>query len=453
MLLFLGAAVWLVIASVLGMVATLKFHSPNLLADCAWLTYGRVHPAATNALLYGFGVPAGLGVLIWLTCHLGRAKLAAPGLVIIGWLLWNLGVKLGVLGILAGDNTGFDWLEMPRYASVPLFLAYLLMAVSAMLSFHARRERQLYISQWFLITALFWFPWIYSTGNYLLVAKPVRGVAQSVIDWWYVNNLTTIWFGFVGLATVFYFMPKMAKRPLHSHYLGIFAFWGLVLFGSWAGIPAATPVPAWIPALSALGALLALVPILAVAINVAKTLCGTAREWKANTSSRFIAFGASGFVLSGLLLVCGSCPRFSEVVNFTWFMAAQSQLALYGFFAMTMFGAMYHIIPRLLNTELPWSKGVRLHFWLAAAGIVIYALPLLIGGLMQGMAINDATKPYLEVVKRTLPFLRASTTGDLLMAAGHVVLLMNLAGVLYRLGRPAVTGAWAVITKPAGVAT
>ncbi|MDB6108405.1 MAG: rane protein, partial [Pedosphaera sp.] len=116
LLLFLSAAGWLLAASVLGFIATLKFHSPALLADCAWFTYGRVHPGASNALVYGFAVQAGLGVLLWLICHLGRTKLAAPAMVVAGWLLWNLGVTVGVLGILHGDSTGFEWLELPRYA-------------------------------------------------------------------------------------------------------------------------------------------------------------------------------------------------------------------------------------------------------------------------------------------------------------------------------------------------
>src|SRR5258706_571291 len=262
LLLFLSSAGWLLAASILGFIATLKFHSPALLADCAWFTYGRVHPGASNALIYGFAVQAGLGVLLWLTCHLGRTRLAAPAMVVAGGLLWNLGVTVGVLGILHGDSTGFEWLELPRYASGLMFFAYLSIGLAGMLSFHQGREKELYISQWFLLAALFWFPWIYSTANLLLVVSPVRGTLQSVIGWWYANNLTTIWFGFVGLAAAFYFVPKITNRPLYSRYLGIFIFWTLVIFGSWGGIPAAAPVPAWMPALSTFAAVMTIVPIL-----------------------------------------------------------------------------------------------------------------------------------------------------------------------------------------------
>src|SRR5262249_38351217 len=103
LMLFVSAAVWLLISSVRGMSANLKFHSPDLVGDGRWFPYGRVHPAASNAFIYGFAMQAGLGVLLWLVCHLGRARLAAPVFVGAGGAFWNVGVTLGVLGILAGD--------------------------------------------------------------------------------------------------------------------------------------------------------------------------------------------------------------------------------------------------------------------------------------------------------------------------------------------------------------
>src|SRR5882672_3630877 len=159
LVLFISAGVWLIIGSAFALISSLKFHSPNSLADCPWLTYGRVRPAYSNALLYGFCVPAGLGVGLWLLARLGRARLAQGWLVTLGAKLWNLGVTVGILGILAGDGTGFENLDMPRYAALILFLGYVMMGVWGVITFHRRRERQLFVSQWFLVTALFWFPW------------------------------------------------------------------------------------------------------------------------------------------------------------------------------------------------------------------------------------------------------------------------------------------------------
>src|SRR5215467_9309841 len=148
--------------------ASIKFHGPSFLADSAWLTYGRVHPASSNAFLYGFSVQAALGLMLWMFAWLGQTRIAQSWLVMAGAMIWNLGVTLGVLGILAGDSTGFENLEIPRYAAIILFLAYLMIGTWAAVTFHNRSQQRLVPSQWFLLAALFWFPWIYSTAELLL---------------------------------------------------------------------------------------------------------------------------------------------------------------------------------------------------------------------------------------------------------------------------------------------
>src|SRR4051812_46211358 len=238
---FIGASKWLLVGSVFGLIASIKFHSPNFLADCAWLTYGRVWPAAMNMLLYGFCMQAGLGIVLWLFTRLGRVPLAQGGVIIMGVYLMNFGVLAGVIGILTGDSTGFEHLEIPRYGALLVFLGYLLIGLFATVTFYQRTERVLFPSQWFLLTALFWFAWIYSTANLLVVVFPVRGVAQSVIAWWYGNNFTYLWLGLVGLASIFYFLPKELNRELPSRHLALFTFWTLILFGSWCGIPRTAP--------------------------------------------------------------------------------------------------------------------------------------------------------------------------------------------------------------------
>ncbi len=270
--LFGGAAFWLVAGSVLAMIASIKFHAPDFFAACPWLTYGRVQPAADDALLYGFCIPAGLGVALWLLARLGQTPLRGAIVPVVAAKLWHLGVLVGLAGILSGNSTGFAWLEFPRAGSVVLFFAYLLLALWAMMNFAARRERALNPSHWFLVAALFWFPWIYSTANLFLVAWPARGIVQAIIGWWFANNLIFIWLALVGIGVTFYFLPKFSGRPLQSYYLALFAFWMLILFGTWCGIPPGAPVPAWMPVLSSVAATLTVVPVLAVGVIAWQTL-------------------------------------------------------------------------------------------------------------------------------------------------------------------------------------
>src|SRR5437016_6050916 len=118
LVLFVSAAVWLAFASMFSLLASIKFHSPGFLANCAWLTYGRVLPAASSSLLYGFCVQAGLGITLWIFARLGGTPLARRWLTTVGAMLWNAGVTVGVIGILAGDSTGFEDLEIPSYGAL-----------------------------------------------------------------------------------------------------------------------------------------------------------------------------------------------------------------------------------------------------------------------------------------------------------------------------------------------
>jgi cytochrome c oxidase cbb3-type subunit 1 len=444
---FFCAACWLVLASAFELIGSIKFHSPSFLAASAWLTYGRVHAAYLNCLIYGFCVQAGLGVCLWLLSRLGQTRLAEPWLVIVGTLCWNAGVKLGVCGILWGDGTGFEYLEMPGYAACIVMLGYLLIGLSGVLTFHQRSERQLFVSQWFILAALFWFPWIYATAELLLVAHPVRGAAQVAIWSFYNANLQVIWLALVGLAAIFYFLPRLTGRDLHSRYLALFAFWMLILFGGWTGIANGAPLPAWMPAINTVATMLLAVPLLAVGLNVFRTLRGKGSSSSANTPLRFLMVGAVALLLAWLLKMICAGVDMAFPVGLTWLVPAQAQLNLYGFFALVAFGAAYAILPRLTDGEFPFPRLVRLHFWLALLGVLLIVVPLAGAGIVEALKSRDPSTPFMGVAKSTLPFLRASTMGDLLLALGHLMFLVNVVGLAVRFYRPGVVSAYAGATS------
>jgi cytochrome c oxidase cbb3-type subunit 1 len=429
--LFGGAAWWLVVGSVLALIAAIKFHAPDFLSGCPVLTYGRVQPAADNALLYGFCIPAGLGVMLWLFAQLGQAPLRGAIVPVVAANFWHLGVFIGLAAILLGESTGFAWLEFPRAGSVILFFAYLLLALWATMNFAGRRERATYPSHWFLVAALFWFPWIYSTANLFLVAWPVRGVVQAIIGWWFANNLVFIWLALVGIGTAFYFLPKYAGRPLQSHYLALYAFWMLILFGTWCGMPPGAPVPAWLPTISSFAALITLVPVIVVGLILWQTLRGGEKCAIKGGPFCFIKFGTGSFLLSSLMLIAMACPQFSQVSQFTWFGVAQTQLQIYGFFAMTMFGAIYHLLPRVVGLAWPFPKLARLQFWCSMSGVLLFIVPLAVGGVVQGLKLRHGAV-FADVIQATLFWFRISTTGLLLLALGNLLFALNIFALTFK---------------------
>jgi cytochrome c oxidase cbb3-type subunit 1 len=426
LVLFGGAALWLVVGSLLALVASLTFHMPDRFGDCSWLSYGHLQPAADDAFLYGFCIPAGLGVALWIFARLGQTPLRGALVPVVAAHLWHLGVLVGLVGIFVGDSTGFQWLEFPRGGSALLFFSYLLLGLWALMNFSGRREGGTYPSHWFLVAALFLFPWIYSTANILIVGWPVRGVVQAVIAWWFGNNLVFLWTSLVGLGAAFYFLPKMSGRPLHSYYYALFAFWTLLIFGSMRGVPIGAPVPAWLPALSALNSFLLIIPVVAITVIGWKTVHNANGPECKGGSYCMIEFGFVSFLLSALMLVVSACPHFSRLTQFTWFGPAQTQLQLYGFFTITMLGAIYYILPRAVGIGFAFPRLIRFQHWSAIVGIAIFVVALVLGGFEQGMKLQDPQIPFFDSTQAMLPFLRASTLGLLFIVLANLMFALNI---------------------------
>ncbi len=470
LVLFLSGAVWLLIASAFALIGSIKFHAPDFLAGTPWLTYGRVRPAFIDSLLYGFCIQAGLGVSLWLLARLGQTRLNRRWAVTAGAAVWNLGLTIGVVGILWGDSSGFAGFEIPRYAIPLMFMGYVMLAFGSVVVFNQRRRRELFVSEWFLLAALFWFPWILSTAALLLDASPVRGVVQAIISWWYSSNLQTVWLGLVGLAAVFYMLPKLLARPLHTRYLALFTFWTLILFGTWTGVPASAPVPAWIPALSTAATVLTLLTIIAVAVSFYQTACDRSADALVRSSDQpavkaqartrtsallssperlalwFVTWGVLGFIVAGVMRVLSTLPGLSETLGLTWFTPAQSMLNLYGFFSLVMFGAIYHILPGVIGIQFPSTRRVRAHFWLALSGIALVVLPLAGAGILEGVELQNPARAFVEISSATLPFLRVSTLGDLVIAAGHVLFSWTLAELVLKCYRARAVSAYKTAT-------
>ncbi len=434
---------WLVFALVLGAVASIKLHAPGFLSSYEFLTYGRVKPAFNNALLFGFAAQAGLAVSIWMLARLGRARAVAPFVMTLASWVWNVGLAIGVVGIFMGDATGYEWLELPGYATPVLFVSALTLSVAMMLTFRDRTESELYPSQWYILAALLWFPWVYSSAQLLLVFGSVRGVLQSVVAGWAAHNLVSVWLTSMGLATLLYFLPKLSGQPLHSRGLAVFAFWMLVGVGGLGGVALGTPAPRWISGLSTGGTILSVVAVLAVAANLFLTCRAGSPNTKLHSSTRFFMAGGVFYLVAALLKIAAAHPTLHSAVRFTFFEPGAGLLFLYGFLGLTFAGTIYFLAPKLLRIEWPAGGFQTSHFWLGTVGAALAGLPLVLGGLRQGIGLSDSSVAFLDVVRSTIPFLGLSTLGT-------VLVLIGFGGQLFQLSRMVCTalarcecwGAW-----------
>ena len=448
--LFGGAAFWLLLGSLLAFFASIKMHAPGMLSNLEWFTYGRVRPAATHVFLYGFAIQAGLGAILWLLARLGRTTLVGSITVTVAAKVWNVGVLLGLGGILAGGGTGYERFEMPGYAAGALFASLMPIGLCALLTFHNRRVEELYPSQWYLVGALIWLPWLLSTAWLALVVWPLRGAAQMGVQAWYSNGLFELFLVPVGVATLLYFIPLQANRPLHSRYLAMFAFWTQALFASWVGIHNGAPLPAWMVGMSAVCGVLLLVPVLATGLNLFRTLLPLRPQANPSAAGRFFLFGGACYLVAGLLGVLNSVPSVNRATQFTLFGPGLEMLAFHGFYASVALGAIYHVAPLLAGVHWPAARLVRIHFWLHLAGVVLGAGALMVGGFIHGSAWNDPNIQPLDVARKTLPFIGSATGGNLLILAGSGCFVWNAALIVWERCRACSQPWLAAIKAPVG---
>jgi cytochrome c oxidase cbb3-type subunit 1 len=385
MFFFTSAAAWLLVATLLGLISSLKLRLPGLWDDFSVLGYGRLFPAHLNALVYGWGMQAGVGVMLWLMARLTRSQLGNKVGILVAGHIWNAGVTFAVLTVWFGYGNSLPLLDFPKWVWPFLSISYLLIVVGIIPMFRKRRESLVYVSEMYLIGAALWFPWIFITAN-IIIGKGTAPVMASGAGAWYFTNLIYFWMAPIALAVAYYIVPKIAGRPIYSYPLAQASFWLLAFLAGWTGFSRfmGGPFPAWMPAVSGAATIFILLAILATVFNLMATLKGFSKLWEFSPSLRFTVFGMLMLAVYAVLAALSSTYSFGRDLQFSHFLVGLDTLAIYGFFSMTVFGAIYFIVPRITGAEWPSGKRIRTHFWYSTYGIITLVVSMLIGGIAQG---------------------------------------------------------------------
>jgi len=448
---YTSAVFWLLVQTLFGVINALKLQWPQFLDGCSWLTFGRLYPAQNNLMIYGWASLAGLGTALWILARLCRVALPRPGMLVAGAMLWNVALIAGTAEILSGNGRGLIYLDYPRYVFGLLFAAYAISAVWGVVLFANRRPGHIYISAWYLIAALFWFPWLIGGANLLLGsgfpgAPGVQGVMQAIVNAWYAQNVINLWLTAIGLGAIYYLVPKVVGRPVHSYHLASFGFWSFAIFAVWTGGQrlAGGPVPVWVITIGIVAAILLLIPVATVTANYFMTMNGKFNLVYHSPTIRFTFFGAIAYTLANVVFAVSSFRSVSNITQFTWFTVGTDYLFIFGFFSMVMFGAMYYIIPRLVGCEWLSASFIKLHFWGCAYGWGMTILMLLLSGFSQGVMqvsvheahATSASTDFMLSVQASLPFLRGRSIAQILLCVGQLFFALNFLLMLLRLGRP-----------------
>jgi cytochrome c oxidase cbb3-type subunit 1 len=428
-----SSIVWLLLGSVFGVIASVKLHLPDWLVQDAVLTFGRIRPAHLNVVAYGWASMAGIGVGVWLIPRLFKTALVGGGYTVAGAVFWNVGMVAGTISILAGLSDGLEWLEFPWQVDIALVIGGALAAVPLILTLLQKRVGHLYVSAWYLIAALVWFPMLFVTAN---VPNLFGGVEQAMLNWWFAHNVLGLWMTPLGLAAAYYFIPKIIGKPIYAYGLSLIGFWALALFYSQVGLHhlIGGPIPTWAITISIVHSVMMIIPVIAVAINHHMTMMGSFKLMVHSPTLRFVVLGAMMYTFASLQGSMQALRSVNTITHFTHYTVAHAHMGVYGFLSFVLFGSMYFIMPRLLRWEWPYPWAISLHFWLVFIGWGVYFLPLSVGGWLQGLAMLDASRPFMESVALTQPYLIARSVGGSLMTLGHLVFAVHFLMMLRREG-------------------
>jgi len=442
------AMVWLIVASLAGLTSSIKLHEPDWLVQQAWLTFGRIRTIHLNAVAYGWAPMAAFGVAIWLLPRLLKTPLVGARYAVLGCMLWNAGLIAGLGCIAAGLNDGMEWLEIPWQVDVLLVAGGALVGFPLVYTLQNRKVHHLYVSVWYMGAALFWFPILFLIGNLPAVHF---GVQQAAMNWWFGHNVLGLFYTPMALASVYYFLPKIIGRPVQSYNLSLLGFWTLAFFYGQVGGHhlIGGPVPGWLITLSIVQSVMMVVPVISFSINQHLTMRGYFSKLIYSPTLRFIVLGGMMYTLSSIQGSVEALRAVNTVAHFTHFTVAHAHLGLYGFFTMVMFGAIYFVMPRIMAWEWPYPSLIAAHFWLVVLGFSIYFIGLTTGGWLQGLAMLDASKSFMDSVAVTIPYLQSRSVGGAIMTLGHIVFAGHFAAMALRNG-PRRIGAALLHTRGAG---
>ena len=427
------SVIWLLVASVAGLISSIKLHSPDWLVQYGWMTFGRIRPIHLNLVAYGWCSLAGIGVSLWLIPRLLKTQLVGAKYAIAGGALWTVGVFLGAVSIALGYSDGLEWLEFPWQVDILLVIGGGLVGLPVFMTLLQRKVDHLYVSVWYILAGLLWFPVLFLIAN---IPYLHFGVQEATMNWWFGHNVLGLWFTPIGLACAYYLIPKILGKPIYSYNLSLLGFWSLAFFYSQVGGHhlIGGPVPTWLITMSIVQSMMMVIPVFAVTVNLHMTVLGNFKALIYSPTLRFIVLGTMLYTAASVQGSLEALRSVNTVTHFTHFTVAHAHLGLYGFFSMVMFGAIYFIMPRVMNWEWPYPRLISLHFWLVFIGFLIYFIWLSIGGWLQGLAMLDPDKPFMQSVAVTLPYLQARSIGGALMTLGHFVFAFHFFAMGWKFG-------------------
>ena len=432
--------VWGIVGMLVGVVIAAQLAWPALNFDVPWLTYGRLRPLHTNAVIFAFGGSALFATSYYVvqrTCHV---RLICRRLATFTFWGWQAVIVLAAITLPLGITQGKEYAELEWPIDILIALVWVAYAFVFIGTIAIRRVRHIYVANWFFAAFILAVAMLHIVNSAVIPVSLWKsyslyaGVQDAMVQWWYGHNAVGFFLtaGFLGI--MYYFVPKQANRPIYSYRLSVVHFWSLVFTYMWAGPHHLhyTALPDWAQSLGMVMSLILLAPSWGGMINGIMTLSGAWEKLRTDPVLRFLIVSVSFYGMSTFEGPMMSIKTVNALSHYTDWTIGHVHSGALGWVAFVSIGAMYYLIPRLFGRELYSQRMVETHFWISTVGIVLYITSMWVAGIMQGLmwrAVNDdgtLTYSFIESVEAMHPFYVIRLLGGVLFFAGMVVMAWNL---------------------------
>jgi cytochrome c oxidase cbb3-type subunit I len=420
---YFGTAIfWLVFGTSVGWYLGVKFVAPDI-DHQSWLSFGRLRPVHTNAVFWGWSSLALLGLAHYVVPIVSNSPLASLRKGWISVVLINMAVFIGSLCLMIGINNGGGEYREYIWPVMGLFGAGLVLTLFNFIQTIARRtSREIYISNWYIVSAIM-FTLVIAFIAYWPSWQ--NGLGETIVQGYYMHQGVGMWFMLFSLGIVYYFLPQQLNKPIYSYSLGILAFWTQIIFYTVIGTHhfVFSAIPWWLQTVAIVGSAGMVIPVIAGTTNFFMTFKGDFNKIRDSYTLPFFVVGIV-FYFTGSLQGTAEAFRYTNLLwHFTDFTVAHSHITMYGIIAFLLWGSIYALVPRLTENE-PSQLMVGAHFWTAFIGLLLYAVPLMIGGTLKGLMWMNG-KPFMDSVQLMAPYWLWRAIGGTMMWLSHLVFAYN----------------------------
>lgn len=432
---------WGVVGMIVGLMLAYMFMFPNYTDDIPWLSFGRLRPLHTNAVIFAFVGNAIFAGVYYSSQRLLKARMFSDLLSKINFWGWQLIIVSAAITLPLGYSTSKEYAELEWPIDIAIALVWIIFGINLIGTILKRRQRHLYVAIWFYIATFVTVAVLHIFNSLELPVSALKsysvyaGVQDALVQWWYGHNAVAFFLTTPFLGLMYYFVPKAANRPVYSYRLSIVHFWSLIFIYIWAGPHHLlyTALPDWAQNLGVAFSIMLLMPSWGGMINGLLTLRGAWDKVRTDPVLKFMVVAITGYGMATFEGPMLALKSVNAIAHYTDWIIAHVHVGALAWNGFLTFGMIYWLVPRLFKTRLFSIKLANLHFWIGTLGIIMYALPMYVAGFTQASMWKqfnpDGSLVYgnfLETVTEIMPMYWMRAIGGTLFLTGLLIMVYNI---------------------------